>query len=139
MPMASLSRWTMSYFAAALAFLLAAEAFAVTGIGYPAAGLAEPATLVLVHLVAIGWLSLAMAGALLQFVPVLVSRPLAFSRLALPVLFALVAGLILLCAGFDPTKGQYTPAVWAGLRAGGLATVLLLGGAVALLAWRRRA
>lgn len=105
MPMASLSRWTMSYFAAALAFLLAAEAFAVTGIGYPAAGLAEPATLVLVHLVAIGWLSLAMAGALLQFVPVLVSRPLAFPRLALPALFALVMGLILLCAGFAALAG----------------------------------
>ena len=78
MPMASLSRWTMSYFAAALAFLLAAEAFAIAGVGYPATGLGDPATLVLVHLVAVGWLSLAMAGALLQFVPVLVSRPLAF-------------------------------------------------------------
>lgn len=105
MPMASLSRWTMSYFAAALAFLLAAEAFTVTGIGYPAAGLTEPATLVLVHLVAIGWLSLAMAGALLQFVPVLVSRPLAFPRLALPALFTLTTGLILLCAGFATLAG----------------------------------
>ena len=105
MPMASLSRWTMSYFAAALAFLLAAEALAVTGIGYPAAGLAEPATLILVHLVAIGWLSLAMAGALLQFVPVLVSRPLAFPRLALPALFALAIGLILLSAGFATLAG----------------------------------
>lgn len=105
MPMASLSRWTMSYFAAALASLLVAEALAVIGIGYPAAGLAEPATLVLVHLVAIGWLSLAMAGALLQFVPVLVSRPLAFSRLALPALFALIMGLILLCTGFVTLAG----------------------------------
>lgn len=105
MPMASLSRWTMSYFAAALAFLLAAEALAVVGIGYPAASLAEPATLILVHLVAIGWLSLAMAGALLQFVPVLVSRPLAFPRLALPALFALVIGLILLCTGFATLAG----------------------------------
>lgn len=105
MPMASLSRWTMSYFAAALALLLAAEALAVVGIGFPAAGLVEPATLVLVHLVAIGWLSLAMAGALLQFVPVLVSRPLAFPRLALPALFALITGLTLLCAGFATLAG----------------------------------
>lgn len=105
MPMASLSRWTMSYFAAALAFLLAAEAFAITGIGFPTAGLAEPATLVLVHLVAIGWLSLAMAGALLQFVPVLVSRPLALPQLALPTLFTLITGLILLCAGFARLAG----------------------------------
>lgn len=105
MPMASLSRWTMSYFAAALAFLIEAEALAVAGIGYPAAGLGEPATLILVHLVAIGWLSLAMAGALLQFVPVLVSRPLAFPGLALPALTALVAGLLLLSAGFAALGG----------------------------------
>jgi hypothetical protein len=105
MPMASLSRWTMSYFAAALAFLVAAEALSAAGIGYPAAGLAEPATLVLVHLAAVGWLSLAMAGALLQFVPVLVSRPLAFPRLALPALFALAIGLVFLCAGFATLAG----------------------------------
>lgn len=105
MPMASLSRWTMSYFAAALAFLLAAEAFAIAGVGYPATGLGDPATLVLVHLVAVGWLSLAMAGALLQFVPVLVSRPLAFPQLALPALIALVTGLLLLCAGFATLAG----------------------------------
>jgi hypothetical protein len=105
MPMASLSRWTMSYIAAALAFLIAAQALAVAGIGLPDAGLSEPGTLILVHLVAIGWLSLAMAGALLQFVPVLVSRPLAFPQFALPALAALVAGLLLLCAGFAALAG----------------------------------
>lgn len=105
MPMASLSRWTMSYFAAALALLLAAEALMVAGIGYPVSGLAEPATLILVHLVTIGWLSLAMAGALLQFVPVLVSRLLVWPQLALPALLALVLGLLLLCAGFAVLAG----------------------------------
>lgn len=123
MPMASPSRWTMSYFAAALAFLLAAEAFAIAGVGYPATDLGDPATLVLVHLVAIGWLSLAMAGALLQFVPVLVSRPLAFPQLALPALIALVTGLLLLCAGFAILAGWvYGPLGLLSLAAASLLT-----------------
>ncbi|CAH1668922.1 conserved membrane hypothetical protein [Hyphomicrobiales bacterium] len=124
MPTASLSRWTMSYFAAALAFLIAAEALAAVGVGYPAAGLADPSTLVLVHLVAIGWLSLAVAGALLQFVPVLVSRPLAFPQLALPALLTLGTGLALLCAGFSVLAGW----IEAPLDLLPLATVFLLCG-----------
>ncbi|WP_210166459.1 hypothetical protein [Bosea vaviloviae] len=103
--MASLSHWTMSYFAAALACLVLAEILLVSGVGYPAAGPTEPTTLIVVHLVTIGWLSLAMAGALLQFVPVLVSRPLAFPHLALPALLAVLAGLSLLCAGFTVLAG----------------------------------
>ena len=69
----------MTYFAMALAWLLAALALMVAGIGYPATDLAAPDTLVLVHAVSVGWLSLAMCGALFQFVPVLVSKPL-FAR-----------------------------------------------------------
>lgn len=105
MPMASLSRWTMSYFAAALTGLFAAELLMLAGFGYPAAGITEPATLIVVHVMVIGFLSLAVAGALLQFVPVLVARPLALPQLALLALLAIIAGLILLCAGFAALAG----------------------------------
>ena len=89
---ASISRWTMSYFAMALAWLFVALALMVAGIGYPAAHLASPDTLVLVHVVCIGWLSLAMCGALFQFVPVLVAKPLFSEKWALPALGLLTAG-----------------------------------------------
>ena len=101
----SLSRWTMAYFAAAVACLMAAEALMAWGLGYPADGLRAPGTLVVVHLAAVGWLSLLMGGALLQFVPVLVNRPLAWAGLALPALLVIVSGLASLLAGFFALGG----------------------------------
>ena len=97
---ASLSKWTMSYFAAALLTLIAAEGLIVAGFGFPNAPIRGPETLVLVHLVAIGWLSLLMLGALFQFVPVLVARPLHSNRLPLPSLVLIVSGLAALLLGF---------------------------------------
>ena len=97
---ASLSKWTMSYFAAALLALIAAEGLMVAGFGFPNAPIRGPETLVLVHLVAIGWLSLLMLGALFQFVPVLVARPLHSNRLPLPSLVLIRSGLAALLLGF---------------------------------------
>ncbi|MGZ5909960.1 MAG: hypothetical protein ACXWLB_08785 [Reyranella sp.] len=109
---ASISRWTMTYFATSLAWLFVALALMVAGIGYPAADVASPDTLVLVHTVCIGWLSLAMCGALFQFVPVLVAKPLFSEKWALPALCLLTAGLFWLLAGFLSLAGRLPPALW---------------------------
>ncbi|WP_457585142.1 hypothetical protein [Ensifer canadensis] len=120
---ATLSRWTMSYFAAALIFLAIGEIMMVLGFGYPVSSIEAPETLALVHTVALGWLSLLMAGALLQFVPVLVGRPLSFSHLALPALALLVVGITSLVLGFVGLAG-----------AGGLSPLLLPFGATGTIA-----
>lgn len=103
----ALSRWTMAYFAAALAFLIAAQALMVAGYGFPATATDAPETLVLVHMVTIGWLSLLLCGALFQFVPVLIARPLRGERLVLPALLCLLAGLGCLLAGFVRLTGAF--------------------------------
>jgi hypothetical protein len=126
----SLSRWTMSYFAAALVSLLAAEIMMAASCGFPAAAMAAPETLILVHVVVIGWLSLLMCGALLQFVPVLVAHPLYSNALALPALVSLVAGLAALIAGFLQLDGRIDP----GIPFFPSAAVLLVSG-FALIVW----
>jgi hypothetical protein len=135
----SISRWTMSYFAAALTWLVAALALMVAGIGYPAADLAAPDTLILVHAVCIGWLSVAMCGALFQFVPVLVAKPLFREAWALPALALLTGGLVSLLAGFMALGGRLPSGPWL-LPLGAL---LLVGGFglvavdLGLTAWRQ--
>ncbi len=133
MPGATLSRWTMSYFAAACLFLVIGEGMMVIGYGYPFAGVDAPETLALVHVLAIGWLGLLMVGALLQFVPVLVAAPLRGGRLALPVLLLLVGGLLLLVGGFGALAGVggLSPGV---LPLGALLLVTGFGLAAAMLA-----
>jgi hypothetical protein len=126
----SLSRWTMSYFAAALVALLVAEFMMTIGYGFPGAALAAPETLILVHIVAIGWLSLLMCGALLQFVPVLVVQPLHSDRLALPALGSLIAGLAVLVIGFLQLAGHVDPDIPVFALA-----AVLLGSGFALVLW----
>lgn len=102
---AALSRWTMAYFAASLVCLLGSQVMIVLGYGFPSAAVEDPLTLVLVHMVTIGWLSLLMCGALFQFVPVLVAQPLIGPQFVLPALICLLAGLALLLAGFLQLNG----------------------------------
>lgn len=104
---ATLSRWTMSYFAAACLMFIVGQGMMLAGYGYPAADARAPETLALVHVIAIGWLSLLMAGALLQFVPVLVARPLVGGRCAALALalVLLAVGLLCLAAGFVALSG----------------------------------
>ncbi|WIY52366.1 hypothetical protein O9Z70_12980 [Devosia sp. YIM 151766] len=122
--MGSTSRWTLAFFGCALACLVGALGLMSAGLAYPHAALMAPQTLIMVHLVAIGWLTLLMLGALLQFLPVLVGGPLRAAGWAPLVLVLIVGGLALLLAGFAAMDG------WPGLPAeilplGGL---LLLGG-----------
>jgi hypothetical protein len=103
---ATLSRWSMAYFVGALCSLLLAEALMAGGYGFPFAPVAAPETLIVVHLVTIGWLTLIMLGALFQFVPVLIARPIYSNRLPLPTLVLLLAGLAGLTAGFLQLAGN---------------------------------
>src|SRR3546814_13442667 len=108
------------------------------GYGFPAAGLQAPDTLVLVHLVAIGWLSLLMCGAAFQFVPVLVARRLHSNALPLPTLVCLVAGLAALILGFLQLAGRLTagfPFMEAGGGRPGLGFALVIG-TPGLTMWR---
>ena len=47
--------------------------------------------------------------------------------------------VFLLCAGFDASRGQYTPAIEAALKVAGIVAVLALGGGLLLLSTRKRA
>lgn len=104
MPDKQLSRWTLCWFASALAFLLATLALAV--VLAPAPGdWQQGRGLALVHLFVLGWLGQMMLGAMMQFLPVFLARPLLWPRLPPVALLLLAPGVMLLAAGFFTLDG----------------------------------
>lgn len=95
-----LSRWTLLIFACALVNFVTAQTLVVAGLTWPAAALTSGTTLVAVHLLTIGWLTLLMLGALFQFVPVITAQPLLDQRLSAGALLLIETGLIGMVAGF---------------------------------------
>ncbi|MEO6971992.1 MAG: hypothetical protein ABI135_01015 [Rhodoferax sp.] len=141
MPIGSkVSRWTMAHFGCAMVALFAAEVLLVAGYADPLAALGAPATLVAVHLITIGWLSLLMLGALYQFVPVITNTTLYSQRLPLYSLIAIVPGLAAMLAGFVALGGSpFLSTAW--LPIGGtlvLTGFLLAAINLAVTLWRAR-
>ena len=111
MPGKSLSPWTLSWFGSAIVFLVLALGLALAeGIGPD--DLSAPGALGVIHLFALGWLTQVMLGALIQFVPVLAARPLAWPRLALPALLTCSAGTMMLATGFLSLDGNEAAAAF---------------------------
>lgn len=136
----SLSRWTMSYFGAALCFLLLAQALLGMGLWAPSVEVTEPRALIVVHCVGIGWLTLLMTGALLQFVPVMTGCSLPAGRHDILGLGGIILGLALLLTGFDLLD---TGSANAALAMAVAALILIfslagLGGALSVALWRGR-
>ncbi len=123
----AISRWTMSYFWAAIAFFVLAQAVMVAGVAYPNASLFAPATLATVHLLTIGWLTLLMLGALHQFLPVITAQTMVANWSALVSLVAILMGLGGMEAGFLALAGVFPLQAVSDLPAGG---TLVLGGLI---------
>ncbi|MGB3809439.1 MAG: hypothetical protein WA943_05040 [Parvibaculum sp.] len=137
---AGVSRWTMLHLGAAVVALLIAEVLLVSGYTDLIEGLRAPETLIAVHLLTVGWLSLLMLGALFQFVPVITNSQLFSQRLPIIGFVAIVVGLAGMIAGFAALGGnEFLPL--ACLPVGGVLVLSGLGiGAfnIAATLWRAR-
>lgn len=126
------SRWTPLFFASALVNFVIAQTLCVAGLTWPTQSLLSSGTLIAVHLVTLGWLSLLMFGALFQFVPVITSQALPSHGLALATLLAMEVGLLAMLFGFAGWLGDHATSALALPAGGGLVLVGALTGAATL-------
>jgi lipoprotein signal peptidase len=126
-----LSRWTPLIFACALINLCAGLLPSLLGLAWPAAPVSAPATLAMIHLLAVGWLTLLMFGALFQFVPVITNRKLPSQTLPLITLIGVEIGLAFMIAGFG-MLGRFDQADFL-LPAGGALVIAALSAGCATL------
>lgn len=127
-----LSRWTPAIFACAIANFAFGLSLAVLGLGWPAVSASAPASLAMVHLLTIGWLTLLMFGALFQFVPVITSRNLPSQASPLLTLIGIEIGLAMMMGGFL-ALGEGAAAALLLPLGGGLVLIALALGAATLL------
>ncbi len=121
------SPWTLRYVAVAVGSFLLAQVLVVTGLSYPALPTAAPTTLVTVHLITIGWLSLLMLGVLHQFIPVIGAKRLRSQPASGATFWLVTAGFVLLVAGFLTMPGPLLPIGGTLVVAGVLVAVWNLG------------
>jgi len=92
-----------------------------------------------VHPIAV--IALTPSGRIAQVLPALTFTPrdleLALVEASENRLGSIADHVFLLCAGFDSSKGQYPPAIWAALKVASLATLFGLGAAVLWQGWGR--
>ncbi|WP_053960328.1 hypothetical protein [Sulfobacillus thermosulfidooxidans] len=124
------SQWTMHYFTVSMISLLLAEIGWFMGWGNPLKNLGTPSVLVLVHLTTIGFLSLAMLGALHQFLPIITQTELSSQRGSAFTLGSIILGLAVMIVGFLASPGGTLPQVPWILPLGG--TIVIIGVLVAL-------
>jgi hypothetical protein len=130
-----MSRWSMSYFTAAVVSLLLAEMVWASGLANPLENIGGAWVLVGVHLTAIGFLTLLLMGALHQFIPVLTETELASQNLSGLTFFTVSLGLLGMVVGFlaipAAVPGGVLPSVPWLLPSGG--TLVVLGVITALI------
>jgi hypothetical protein len=131
----TVSRWTPLHFAVAVGLFVLAQIVMAAGLTFPAASLFAPLTLVAVHLLTIGWLTVLMLGALAQFVPVITAEGAPPGISALVSLAAVVLGLAGMEAGFLALNGSLPSFLLHCLPAGGM---LVLAGVATTALWLAR-